>query len=129
MRSRMFVLALAVVAIACSDVTGPGTRHAVSIVGITTPAHATPADTIRISFYVGASPCDTGVVVTSERTSDGIRFSASSVITRSEVCTLADAALTAPVPFVFAAPPPHPLPFVARFAQPGAPDSVRTVQP
>ena len=129
MRLRLLTLVLAVAAIACRDVTGPGTRHAASIYGMQTPTHATFGDTIWISFYVGAPTCDTGVVVTSERTGTGVRISASSVITTTGVCPNVPAMSIAPLPYVYAATPPHPVPFVARFAQPGGVDSVRTINP
>ena len=130
MRLRLLTLVLAVAAIACHDVTGPGTRRSVSINGIQMPAHATYADTIWISFFLGGSPCDTGVVVSSERTGEGVRFSASSVMTTTVACPIAYVGASAvALPFVYAVTPPHPLPFVAKFAQPGGADSVRTVQP
>ncbi len=129
MRSRLLAFILAVAAIACRDVTGPGTRHAASIYGMQTPTHATYGDTIWISFYIGAPSCDTGLVVSSERTATGVRFSASSVITTTGACPNVPVALSiAPLPYVYAATPPHQVPFVARFAQPGGADSVRTIQ-
>lgn len=128
MRSRLTLALLAIAAIACRDVTSPGTRQPVSIYGMETPAHAASTDTIRISFFTGQGGCDSGLVVSSERTASGVRFSASAV-TSNTVCPLAATSLIAPLPFVFVLVPPHPAPYAVRFAQPGGTDSIRTIGP
>ena len=122
----VLALVLCVVTSACRDSTGPGTRHLVSIGGISAPAHSTPGDTLWVSFRDGATPCDTGIVVTQERTVGGARFAVSAVTT---AVRCASVPVPYKVPVIVGISPPHAIPFVLAFAEPNRADSVLTVGP
>lgn len=129
MRSSSLSLALLPVLVAaCGSPTAPAVRHVVAITSIQTPAHAAATDTLWISF--DAIPgCDTGFVIATEYMQTGMRFAASSVSTPGPCMQTMDAPDIYISPRVYAIVPPHPSPFVARFAEPGGTDSVRTIGP
>ena len=84
MRSRLVVagiVAAAMAAAACSDSTGQKTRsvqHLGWIGHISVPARAAVTDTVKIVFSYSTQYCDTGTVLQSRTTSDGMRFTVTS---------------------------------------------------
>jgi hypothetical protein len=118
-------IAAALVAAGCRETTAPAGRRPVPITDIQVPAHGTTTDTVLVSFRTNTSACDTSVVTTAERRSDGIRFAASDVPDNGP-CPLYVIQQPATV---YAVLPPHALPLTFSFAEPNAPDSVRTVAP
>jgi hypothetical protein len=117
------LMAAAVTAAACSTTTDPVlTGQVAQIAGITTPAHATATDTIKVSFSYITTACDTGATVEARRTPDGYRFTA-----RSFTTELNCAGVNGPHAVGFSIAPPQDLPSRLIFSQPDGNDSVRVV--
>ena len=130
MRRMVLMLMSAIVATAaCSDSTAPrGTRVTRQIYNIHVPAAAAAGDSIRLSFNYERAPCDSAVVVEARPGGAETRFTVSSFQPAGN-CPNVPSIATIPIPVVYVVAPPHAVPYTLKFAEPGAPDSVRVVQP
>lgn len=129
-RGVVLVAGVVITAIAaCSSGTDPVLQgQVVSIVNITTSAHAASTDTIKVAFTWISTPCDTGasLEVRDENTSQvaGMRFTARS-FQLQEGCRLAPTLH----PVVYSIAPPHFAPMRLAFSEPDGNDTVRVVGP
>ncbi|MFL5562406.1 MAG: hypothetical protein ACJ79K_13110 [Gemmatimonadaceae bacterium] len=139
---RRFVIAgmLGVITVAaCRDTTAPVVQHIGTIFQIRVPDHAAFGDTVKIGFRYYTAGCDTGTVVETHSTTDGLRFTVRSFATNRPCFLLANAAggvqgnpttdpIVAPsVGYIVA--PPHLTPMRLVFSEPDGGDSVRVVGP
>lgn len=132
MRTNLVIVGLlgaVVAAAACGETTSPEPKPDVAFIGnIKVSDRAAYSDTVKVSFNYYTIGCDTGVVVQTRPTTDGLRFTVTAWPT-NRVCpmTLASS-LIAPPPVGFVVNPPHPSPLRLVFTQPGGTDSVRVVE-
>ena len=128
MRNCVMVVMVAAIAVAaCNDSNAPSARQQLTIYDIHVPASAGFTDSIHISFSYARAGCDSAVAVETRPAYDGIRFVVTSMTT-DRPCTLdLPVASIVQSPIVYVVPPPHAVPFTARFDQPGTADSVRVV--
>ena len=135
MRSRLVVagiVAAAMAAAACSKSTGPKTRsvqHLGWIGHISVPARAAVTDTVKIVFSYSTQYCDTGTVLQSRTTSDGMRFTVTSWST-DRPCPAVTSVVNPVLPMAgYIVTPPHVAPMRLVFSEPDGNDSTRVVQP
>jgi hypothetical protein len=114
---------------ACNDSTAPATSRIATIYQIKVPEHAAFSDTVRVTFSYMTAGCDTGVVVESKPTIDGMRFTVRSFST-NQVCPMTLTESFAPIivpPVGMVIAPPHATPLRLVFTEPSGGDSVRVV--
>ena len=131
MRTRLVItgmLAAAVAAAACSDSTGPKSVQHVALIGnISVPARAAVTDTVKILFSYSTNWCDTGAVLQSRTTSEGMRFTVTSWSTDRNCPAIAAALVPVPPTAGYIVTPPHIAPMRLVFSEPDGKDSVRVV--
>ena len=112
---------------ACSDSNAPSAARVTQpIYNIKVPATAAPADSIRISFTYSPGACDSALTVEARPTPGQLRFAVTAIPTNN-TCPYGLPIAQIIIPVVYVVPPPHPLPYTVRFAEPDQPDSVRVV--
>ena len=133
MRANLVIAVLlgaTVAAAACDDTTAPAPApRLATIYNINVPDHAGYADTVKVLFNYATASCDSGVVVKTQATNDGMRFTVTSWAT-NRPCPLEVAAdFIGPPAVGYIVTPPHLSPLRLVFTQPGGVDSVRVVGP
>ena len=124
------LLGAAVAVAACNDATSPAPRpHAAYIGNIKVTDHATYGDTVKVSFNYYTVSCDTGVVVESRPTIEGLRFTVTSWPTNRPCPLTLTSTILGPPPVGYVVNPPHQSPLKLVFTQPDGVDSVRVVGP
>ena len=123
----ILLFAIVVVAAACTDSNAPArSRVTQPIFNIKVPAAAGPSDSIRISFNYSPGACDSALALEVRPSYTEALFAVSSIPT-NQVCPYGLPIARIVIPVVYVVPPPHALPYTARFAEPGEADSVRVV--
>ena len=124
------LIGIAVAVAACDDSTSPAPQPHVAFIGnINVTAHAAYSDTVKVSFNYYTASCDTGVVVQTRPTLDGLRFTVTSWPTNRPCPLTLTSSIIAPPPIGYVVNPPHQSPLKLLFTQPGGTDSVRVVGP